>query len=218
MKNIFKYLILITLSTTYINASFAEEDSDLPNWNEDAFTGDWGGLREELFKKGIDIEIIHMSDVMPNVSGGVPGDPDHARGTHLKLVGGDGSLPIIELGYYPTNTPELNTNTGLPKLGVGFADINPADWTSSTGVVYQGLIPNRDVDVFGVAINVKPPSEKHNILNSTASLENDFEVTYRAKLKPYLYIQPTIQYITNPGMDKSIDDVTLIGVRTETSI
>jgi porin len=35
------------------------------------------------------------------ITDGVPGDPDHPHGTHIKLGRGDGVLSIVELGYTP---------------------------------------------------------------------------------------------------------------------
>lgn len=38
---------------------------------------------------------------MGAVADGVPGDPENARGTHIKLEDGDGTLSIVEFGYTP---------------------------------------------------------------------------------------------------------------------
>ena len=35
------------------------------------------------------------------ITDGVPGDPEHTHGTHIKLGRGDGTLSIVELGYTP---------------------------------------------------------------------------------------------------------------------
>ena len=39
--------------------------------------------------------------LMGALSDGVPGDPDHHHGTHIKLGHGDGTMSIVELGYSP---------------------------------------------------------------------------------------------------------------------
>jgi porin len=63
-------IICVACGQTMSNQVLAEE-SDMPNWKEDALTGDWGGARAELYKKGIDLGITHKSDLMANISGGL---------------------------------------------------------------------------------------------------------------------------------------------------
>jgi porin len=47
------------------------EEAPSPNWQEDTLTGDWGGLRQAWYAKGVDIGVLHKSDVLLNVSGGL---------------------------------------------------------------------------------------------------------------------------------------------------
>lgn len=418
---VIRFICLVTILFGFLNVAIAEDGAEIPNWKEDALTGNWGGLREDLYQKGIDFEIVHKSDLMANVSGGlkrgsvwmgytsiqsefdldklfgwqnttsvlqyhsglggklntnyvggfvgednievstntaqfyqawiqkkwfednlsmlaglyavdteyyvtdvssifiqapygmanefaqagvngppifplsalglrvkyfnptyktyiqaaitdgVPGDPNDPRGTHVKLGSGDGTLSVVELGYHPAHSGDFNKNKGIHKLAIGFwgftskfddltsldafgnplkrrnngfyafseggvyredstsaqginafvrvgvadKNINQANWTYSVGAVYQGLFPDRNDDVLGVAITVNHASDKYKTLNNAVSPEKDFEITYKAQIFPYLVIQPTFQYITNPGMDKSLENSTVIGIRTE---
>jgi porin len=41
------------------------------------------------------------------------------------------------------------------------------------------------------------------------------EVTYRRALLPWLTVQPDIQYILNPGADRSLRDAVVFGLRIE---
>jgi porin len=41
------------------------------------------------------------------------------------------------------------------------------------------------------------------------------EVTYRAQIKPWLALQPDVQYIINPNMDLNLKDAWVFGLRTE---
>lgn len=66
-----KETIFTILATCMISVQVMAEDSDLPNWKEDTLSGDWGGVRAELYKKGIDIGLTHKSDLMANTSGGL---------------------------------------------------------------------------------------------------------------------------------------------------
>jgi len=36
---------------------------------------------------------------------GVPGDPDHPKGTHIRFQAGDGAMQIVEIGYRPPASP-----------------------------------------------------------------------------------------------------------------
>jgi porin len=56
------------------NATSAEEvarDDPIPNFGEAKLSGDWGGVRANQYKKGIDYGFTHKSDVMMNLSGGI---------------------------------------------------------------------------------------------------------------------------------------------------
>ncbi len=50
------------------NVAYAETS---PDWNATTLTGDWGGARSKLYKNGVSVEIVHKSDVMGVVSGGI---------------------------------------------------------------------------------------------------------------------------------------------------
>jgi porin len=63
---LFALLAICVISTQAV----AEEDT-LPNWQEETLTGAWGGLRANLYKKGIDLGFTHKSDFLANISGGL---------------------------------------------------------------------------------------------------------------------------------------------------
>ncbi|MGH8672192.1 MAG: carbohydrate porin [Burkholderiales bacterium] len=45
--------------------------------------------------------------------------------------------------------------------------------------------------------------------------ETAWELTYRAQGKPWLAVQPTLQYVHNPGTDPALDDAVVLGGRFE---
>lgn len=65
--HILALLLLITLAS---NKSALAAES-VPDWKVTTPTGDWGGVRSTLYKKGISLEIVHKSDVMTIASGGI---------------------------------------------------------------------------------------------------------------------------------------------------
>jgi len=48
-----------------------------------------------------------------------------------------------------------------------------------------------------------------------ATNETALEITYRAKITPWLAIQPTVQRIVNPGHDPALGDALIAGARFE---
>lgn len=63
--------ILTLLTTCMMSGQVTAAESDLPNWKEETLTGDWSGVRTDLYKKGIDFGFTHKSDFMANTSGGL---------------------------------------------------------------------------------------------------------------------------------------------------
>ena len=45
--------------------------SEDPQWNTDTLTGDWGGVRGDLFERGVTLEVALKADILSNVSGGL---------------------------------------------------------------------------------------------------------------------------------------------------
>jgi porin len=205
--------------------------------------------------------------VQAAIADGVPGDPNDPRGTHVKLEDGDGSLSIIELGYAPQNADEEAENfnktaigfwrysntfddidglggrsksqgayvlseqtlwhetgsktqglTGFVRFGVASEDVNAIDWTGSLGVYYRGLINGRDDDTAGIAVTVIHASKAFTSTGDFKHKETGLELAYRAQIKPWLAIQPTLQGVFNTGLDPSIDDALIIGTRVELAL
>ena len=222
------------------------------------------------------------------VTDGVPGDPNNLRGTHIQLNKGDGTLSIAEFGYTPQGDeppfeaakpgeliePEQKVHeehesfnktaigfwryssrfddlsdvdafgnplrrvsqgayflaertlmvkkdhpsqglSGFVRFGTASPDIHQADWTGSVGLRYHGLIDGRDDDIAGIAVTLNHASDKYRLINSSDSGQTNVEASYRAQLKPWLALQPTVQYIQNPNMDPTLQDAWVAGIRTE---
>jgi len=63
--------ILTILTTCLVSGQVMAEEAELPNWKEETLTGDWGGVRANLYKKGVDLGFTHKSDFLANTSGGL---------------------------------------------------------------------------------------------------------------------------------------------------
>ena len=73
------------------------------------------------------------------------------------------------------------------------------------GLVYQGLIPGRDEDLFGLAFGQGVYSEAKLQAENAAGLgihqtsEAVLEMDYRWQVAPFAYVQPFWQYLIRPG-------------------
>jgi porin len=108
--------------------------------------------------------------------------------------------------------------SGFVRYGAVNKDVYQSDWSGSVGLHYQGLLEGRDDDEAGIAITTSHASAKYQQIASSDSFETVFEITYRAQLLPWLAIQPSLQHIKNPGMDKTLLDASVIGVRVEIAL
>jgi porin len=110
----------------------------------------------------------------------------------------------------------------------GFIQLGRADdnWNQiaqywAVGLNYTGLIPGRDRDSAGLAVGSARNGDKfmkfmRNVeLAPVEHTETAVELTYRAELRPWLFVQPDLQYIVNPGMDPSLKNAFQIGSRVE---
>ncbi len=86
----------------------------------------------------------------------------------------------------------------------------------SGGVQYQGLIPHRSEDraVFGVAYGSYSSdlrSRQRSQDESPEFYEMVFEWSYQIAINKWMWIQPDVQYIVNPGATGSIPNAWVIG-------
>lgn len=96
--------------------------------------------------------------------------------------------------------------------------VNSMDEYFGTGLVYQGLFPNRPDDTTGLAITAGWYSDE---LNKARKLQGKAEQDYEAVIELNhkfvlargIEFQPDIQYIIDPAGTGDIDDALLIGVK-----
>lgn len=105
-------------------------------------------------------------------------------------------------------------------LRVGAADprVNQISQYYGGGLIYQGLLPERPTDYFGIGVATARNSRHFKrAQRRDGTPVKDAEIalgmTYAINVTPELLVQPDIQYIINPGMDPSIDNALVIGVR-----
>lgn len=98
----------------------------------------------------------------------------------------------------------------------GHADSRRNDITDfwSFGFQYQGMFENRDDDMLGFGFAQGFFSD-YASATYTDDYESALELYYNARLTPWLNISPSIQYIANPGGDKTARDAVVLGVRAQ---
>jgi porin len=102
----------------------------------------------------------------------------------------------------------------------GWADSNLNDITNfvSGGLQYRGLLEGRDDDVIGVGAAHGVLSDQKGA-NGGAGFTEDYEqvweVYYNAAAADWMRVSPSLQYVRNPGGDRSARDAVVFGVRVQ---
>ena len=105
----------------------------------------------------------------------------------------------------------------------GFFQVGQADntrnfnsWYFGTGLRYKGLLDSRSEDILAIAWGRAEISSTYREANpGTDSFEGTTELTYRAVVRPWLTLQPSVQLITNPGVNPDYDDALVLYLRSE---
>ncbi|MDD5173364.1 MAG: carbohydrate porin [Candidatus Omnitrophota bacterium] len=115
--------------------------------------------------------------------------------------------PYSQQTAIPLDRPEgLTAWTGItlaPDI-----HINTQVYEIATGLIYQGLPPNRNRDVTAVCFVIGHFSEKL----PGQSDEMIVEFNHRFQLGPWFYVTPDIQYIINPNGQRNIKPALVLGV------
>jgi porin len=122
-------------------------------------------------------------------------------------------------------------------MGTPLGDRNLVDFSLNAGLTFHSPFRNRAADTFGIGVGYA------HVSNQVAQLDQDtvnfsgtampirsseefVELTYQYQLKPWIQIQPDIQYVVNPGAGiadpnnadgSRIKDELVVGARTNIS-
>ncbi len=121
-------------------------------------------------------------------------------------------------------------------MGTPLKDRNLIDFSMNAGLVFHSPFRNRPADTFGIGLGYAHVSHQVAQLDLDAvafggtpgpirSSEKYVELTYQYQLKPWLQIQPDLQYVSNPGAGLPrpddagvrIKNELVIGIRTNIS-
>ena len=83
------------------------------------------------------------------------------------------------------------------------------------GAVYRGALAARPGDDLGIAVAAAESSARYRLITDADSQEVSIELTYRAPIHRHIVIQPDIQYVFNPGIDPTLNNALVLGLRFE---
>lgn len=130
-------------------------------------------------------------------------------------------------GFYVRGERILHDNEStvsvFGRLGYAHGDFNVFDYFVSAGLTWRGMLHGRFDDQMGLAVAWAETSG--NVVDLAGELGTDvqpreviIELTYRASINDMIAIQPSIHYVINPGLDPSLDDAFVIGLRFELAL
>lgn len=140
---------------------------------------------------------------------------DDVDPTATKKHRSQGMYFIAERTLYQEHDHPSQGLSSFIRFGTASEHTNHLDWTTSLGLRYRGLIAERGEDIAGVAVTVNHAGDRYRRANSGDASEIGWEMTYRAQIRPWLALQPTVQYIVNPDMNPAVKNASVVGFRTE---
>ena len=142
-----------------------------------------------------------------------PQDKEEFRDGSIKRDDVGFDLSLDQMVFKENAAEEDSQGLGLfARYGFAHDDVNEIDHFWSVGLQYQGLIPTRDDDVvaFGVA-----QGQLVEEAGFSSPHETVMELYYNASIAPWLSVSPSVQYVKNPGGDRSLKDAVVMGFRVQ---
>jgi len=116
--------------------------------------------------------------------------------------------------YYQQNAQSLDRPVGLTAWWAAYVapkeEINIETYQLAGGLIYHGLIPNRQRDATAFGVFYGNFSDKL----AGQDAETVLELNHRFQLGPWCYITPNVQYVFNPNGQHNIDNALVLGFET----
>lgn len=103
--------------------------------------------------------------------------------------------------------------------GIAPSNINQVNYYLGGGIHLNGMLPQRFNDAFGLAFayaNISNAYRQND--NTIENGETALEFTYKIHVFEHYSIQPNLQYVINPGADRTIDDALVATIRFNISL
>lgn len=121
---------------------------------------------------------------------------------------------------YDDEGPPKRRLNPFGQLGIGDPRANQFAFYTGGGAVLSGLFPGREADKLGVAVAAAHDGNQfierqRQASNPVGRSEVTVELTYLARLRPWLAVQPDLQYVVNPGTDPTLKNALVTMLRFE---
>ena len=107
------------------------------------------------------------------------------------------------------------TASAFVRYGAANGALNPFDRYFGAGTVLSGHVPRRPDDLVGISLAIAWCGADYRAAAGAESHETAFEFTYVLPITNRLQIQPDLQYILNPGADRTLQNALVLGIRLE---
>ncbi len=121
------------------------------------------------------------------------------------------------------NQDKTRATTAFLRAGFSDGDTTPFAGGWQAGVLVERVFAARPDSVLSVGVNQGVISDGHrrNQVDAGARMgesEVQVEITYSDALAPFLRLQPDLQWIRNPGGDRSVDDAIIAALRVSVEL
>lgn len=124
-----------------------------------------------------------------------PADPQISDGT------GGWYAQLTQRVYNPDAT--ATTPRGVrffTQFGWGSPSSNPSHWSVAGGFAFDGLLPGREADSFGIAAGYAAFSNNPDIYQAESGLYNlNVEAYYSIAITNWMFLQPDVQVVISPN-------------------
>lgn len=132
-----------------------------------------------------------------------------------------GTLGVYALAEQRVFVERRDPRQGLTvfaRLGLADDAVNPLDADVEAGLVYRGALPGRGADRLAFGIAAAHLSEPFRDSLAAGGRRSDpwevaLELTYLARLTPWLTLQPDVQLVIDPGQQPGLANAWVVGGR-----
>ena len=118
---------------------------------------------------------------------------------------------LADRSIYSENNRNVNA---FARLGFTNGKVNQFKDSWSLGFVFSGFVPPRKDGQIGLALSRADNSSEYIAANAPiGESEMQVEVTYRDMLRPWLSLQPDLQYTIDPGSNPALHNAWTLGMR-----
>jgi porin len=131
-----------------------------------------------------------------------------------------GAYVLADLAVWQDPLDTERKVEAFARAGVASDDVNEFDGSAQLGIIVRQPFGGTADESLGFAVATARTGEPYRRAQRAlgAPIENAeavIEITYRRAILPWLTVQPDIQYILNPGADRSLRDALVFGLRVE---